>query len=144
MSGPAHAGSCHCGAIGFTYRTPTPTDRWALRACQCSFCRAHDALTTSEPTARIDFHASRPADLQRYRFGLRTADFLLCRRCGVYIGALIETDDGSYGIINVHALSQRLDPAAPAERADYEGEDAGARVHRRRMRWSPATFAPSG
>jgi len=31
----------------------------------------------------------------RYRFGLRITDFLLCSRCGVFIGAQITTPSAS-------------------------------------------------
>ena len=92
-----YQGSCHYGAIGFSYSTRLAPGEWAIRACQCSFCSAHDALSTSEPDATIDFVANDPELLQKYRFGLFTADFLLCRKCGVYIGAVIEVDGDRYG-----------------------------------------------
>lgn len=144
MSGPAYEGRCHCGAIGYTYRTAGSPDSWSIRACRCSFCRAHDALSTSEPAGTIDFWAARPKELQKYRFGLRTADFLLCRNCGVYIGALIDTDKGSFGIINVHALAPVPEQTSPSANADYGGEDTSARIRRRQERWSPATLTLSG
>lgn len=144
MSEPAYEGRCHCGAIGYTYRTMKTPDNWPIRACQCSFCRAHDALSTSEPEATIDFWADRPTELQKYRFGLRTADFLLCRNCGVYIGALIETDTGSFGIINVHALSPLPERTARSVSAVYDSEDTSARISRRQARWSAATLTQSG
>ena len=136
------SGSCHCGAIGFTYRTGNKPSEWSVRACQCSFCRAHDALSTSDPAGQLAFTAVRPESLQKYRFGLKTADFLLCRECGVYIGAAIQTPGGAYGIINLHAL-----PEAPANLAttapiSYEGEDVDGRVSRRADRWTPVTEIP--
>ena len=79
--------------------------QWSIRACQCSFCRAHDALSTSDPGGQIEFMASRPELLRKYQFGLKTADFLLCTNCGIYIGAVIETDTGRFGIVNTHALA---------------------------------------
>lgn len=135
-------GSCHCGAIGFRYRTAQPPEAWSIRACQCSFCRAHAALSTSDPAGGIEFHGFQGGALQRYRFGQRTADFLLCRECGVYIGALMETPDGAYGIVNANAL--RPIPALPAAAApmDYDAESAAQRIVRRTQRWSPATVTP--
>lgn len=137
-----HEGTCHCGAIGFTYRCGVPPEGWSIRACQCRFCRVHDALSASDPAASIAFHASDPAQLQRYRFGLRTADFLLCRHCGAYIGAMIETPRGRFGIINTRALADPVPPLAPAEAAHYDGEDTAERVDRREKRWSPVTDFP--
>ncbi len=130
-------GSCHCGAIGFRYRTAIAPERWSIRACQCKFCRASDALSTSDPAGSLEFTASDPDLLNRYRFGLRTADFLLCRECGVYIGALIETDHGQFGIINTHALVETPEKLAATEPMSYNSEDTAERVSRRETRWTP-------
>ena len=133
-----YAGHCHCGAIGFVYSTGVEPSNWSIRACQCSFCRAHDALSTSDPTGKLRFSASDAGKLGRYRFGLRTADFLLCRECGVYIGAIIETDNGDFGIINTHALSDTPADIADVAPIHYDSEDTGSRVARREDRWTPA------
>jgi len=110
-----------------------------LRACQCSFCRAHDALSTSDPDGELDFTAQNPGGLQRYRFGLGTADFILCRHCGVYIGAAIDSGNGRFGIINTHALTD-----APADMAEptpitYDAENTEGRISRRGERWTPVS-----
>ena len=137
-----YRGTCHCGAIGFEYRTRIDPGDWSIRACQCSFCRAHDALSTSDPDGKLAFTAKDVTSLQRYRFGLGTADFLLCRNCGVYIGAAIDSGHGAYGIVNTHAL----DPAPPglADPApiSYDEENTEGRVSRRGKRWTPVTALP--
>jgi hypothetical protein len=138
-----YAGSCHCGAIGFTYRSGIEPPDWSIRACQCSFCRAHDALSTSDPAGQILFIASKPESLQKYRFGLRTADFLLCRECGVYIGAVIVSAGSAYGIINVHALKETPDDLAEVAAISYDAEDAAGRVSRREERWTPVIDFPT-
>jgi hypothetical protein len=137
-----YPGSCHCGAIGFIYRTDIEPDQWSIRGCQCSFCRAHDALSTSDPAGEISFIASSPELLNRYRFGLKTADFLLCRECGVYIGALIETAGKSFGIVNIHALREGPADLAATAPISYDGEDVGGRVSRREQRWTPVVEHP--
>jgi len=133
-----YSGSCHCGAIGFTYSTQIAPADWSVRACQCSFCLAHNALSTSDPTGELRFSALDPGNLQRYLFGLNTADFLLCRECGVYIGAFIETGNGSWGIINTHALTDKLADISADTPVDYDSEITGNRVSRREERWTPA------
>jgi hypothetical protein len=132
-----YTGSCHCGAIAFDYRTSQSPDRWRVRACQCSFCRAHSALSTSDPSSTIAFRECQAGLLQRYRFGLRTADFLLCRACGVYIGAEIQTMTGRFGIINVNALRPIPQLLAPAVSMEYGSEAIEERISRRETRWSP-------
>ena len=135
-----YSGNCHCGAIGFTYSTQIIPPEWSVRACQCSFCLAHDALSTSDPTGELCFSTSDPEKLQRYQFGLKTADFLLCRECGVYIGAIIETGNGLWGIINTHALTDLPADMTADTPVDYDGEISGIRVSRREERWTPATL----
>ena len=83
-----HPGRCHCGALGFVLTSTTPPAEWQIRACQCAFCRAHAALSLSDPRGSLRFVHADPSRLQRYQFALRTADFLLCRECGVYIAAV--------------------------------------------------------
>lgn len=138
----SYTGSCHCGAIGFSLSTNVAPANWSIRACQCSFCRAHDALSTSDPAGEITFDASNADMLRKYRFGLRTADFLLCRECGVYIGAVIETDNGTFGIVNVHALKELPENLAATTPISYGTEDTGGRVSRREARWTPVTDFP--
>ena len=138
----AYAGHCHCGAIEFSYWIDTPPSEWSIRACQCRFCRQHHALSASDPSARLEFNAKDAAKLQRYRFGLRTADFLLCRDCGVYIGAVIETDAGHFGIINTHALDEQPDDLAEPGAITYDGEATDDRIGRRERVWTPVTTVP--
>ena len=136
-AGAIYEGSCHCGALRFSFQTSLPVSAWRVRACQCAFCRARSALTTSDPAGRLRFAVSEPQALQRYRFGLRTADFLLCRSCGVYIGAQIETAHGAFGIINTRALSPHPEGLPAAAAADYGAESARERIERREKRWTP-------
>ena len=133
----SYTGSCHCGAIGFTYRTEQDPSAWTVRACQCSFCRAHQVSTTSDPLGEIEFATPNSDLLNRYRFGERTADFLICRRCGVYLGAVIETAHGRFGIININTL-QPIPPGLPhATPMQYGSESREERIARRELRWSP-------
>ena len=131
---PSLRGGCHCGAVRVAFETRTAPEALPVRACQCSFCRAHGARTASDPQGRVRFIGP----LRRYRFGLRTADFLLCPQCGVYLGALYADGDGAWATLNVNCLAERaLFPVAP-EPVSYEVEDAAARGARRKARWTPA------
>lgn len=137
-----YTGSCHCGAIGFTYRTDIRPGRWSIRACQCSFCRAHDAMSTSDPDGELEFTATDSDMLQKYRFGLGTADFLLCRNCGIYVGAAIASDNGRFGIINTHALVEEPPELANPLPISYDSENTEGRVSRRGERWTPVHSLP--
>ena len=135
-------GHCHCGAIGFRYTTTLAPGAWSVRACQCRFCRMHDALSTSDPAGSLEFYCDDVEALNRYRFALKTADFLLCRNCGVYIGAVIRSEAGAFGIINTHALDDAPDDMADVGAISYDSEDVGGRVSRRVERWTPVTAVP--
>jgi hypothetical protein len=133
-------GSCHCGALGFRFETARPADAWSIRACQCSFCRRHQARTTSDPNGRASFLVHDDRCLQRYRFGLGTADFLVCRRCGIYLGAVLTSARGRFATLNVNALNpaREFPRAVPAS---YEGENVDERRVRRELRWTPVIGA---
>jgi len=138
--GRRYIGSCHCGAIGFTYRTDRDPSAWTVRACQCRFCRAHQVRTTSDPQGRIELAIKDGGSLNKYRFGERTADFLVCGKCGVYIGAMIETASGRYGIVNLNAL-QPIPPGLPEPLAmEYGAESKGERIARREAVWTPVVI----
>jgi hypothetical protein len=130
-------GSCHCGALGFSFQTALPVAKWTVRACQCRFCCAHGALTTSDPGGRLMFHVSRVGLLEHYQFSLKTADFLLCKRCGVYVGAQIETAHGAFGIINTLTMMPIPEGLPAAALAEYSSESSNERVDRREKRLTP-------
>ena len=138
----AYEGSCHCGAIGWTYRTAIPPQQWQLRSCQCSFCRRHSTRCTTDPAGSAEFSIVDHDALHRYRFGLQTAEFLTCRRCGVYIGAYADGPGGRFATLNVNALKIPLDGIPASAPTDYDSEDTEARIRRREARWTPVTQAP--
>jgi hypothetical protein len=78
--------------------------------------------------------------VEAYRFGSRTADYLVCRQCGVYVAAVCETAAGLRAVVNVNSLGDRAAfvqvPASP----DYEGEATDARLARRAVNWMPAVL----
>jgi hypothetical protein len=130
-------GACHCGAIGFTFDTALAPEALNLRRCGCSFCRKHGARTTSDPAGSVRFIMHRPDLLRRYRFGLRTADFLVCGGCGAYLAAMIEVAGRGYATLNANCfeLDEVLGQEAPLVR--YEEETAEQRIARRVARWTP-------
>jgi len=79
-------------------------------------------------------------DLIRYRFALKTADFLVCRHCGVYIAAVMGEGARICSTINVVGLQMMefLDiEEAPME---YGAESTDERVERRYKKWTPTCF----
>ena len=85
-----HRGGCHCGNLRVTLLLTQEPAVVRLRACGCSFCRAHNTRTASDPDGFVSICAGDWAQVQFYRFGTGTANFVICRNCGVYIGAIGE------------------------------------------------------
>lgn len=128
---------CHCSALTAHYRTRLPTASWPVRACQCAFCTAHGALSTSDPAGSLSFIASDPDCLKRYQFGTRSADFLICRACGVYLGAVMTQGEQRWGILNVRTLRPLPSDLPAPQPMQYDGEVTIARAQRRTARWTP-------
>jgi hypothetical protein len=128
---------CHCGALTARYSTALAPSRWTVRACQCSFCRVHAGLTVSDPAGQLLFAVSDPARLQHYRFASGATEFLLCRECGVYMGARIVAKSAGFGVLNVRALEVVPADLPTAIPMDYSAETPGSKRARRATRWTP-------
>jgi hypothetical protein len=76
-----------------------------------------------------------PPRRPRHRFGERTADFLLCRGCGAYAGALITEGELQRATLNLRLTPLRDVPATPVS---YRSETRHERIARRLARWTPA------
>jgi hypothetical protein len=131
-------GRCHCGAVTLSFTTQRPVAELPLRECQCSFCRKHGARTTADPEGFAEIRARDAAALARYRFGLATADYLVCARCGVYLAAVMEEAGRGYAVVNVNAFEDRAAFGGRATPMVYDHEDEAHRRARRRKLWTPA------
>lgn len=132
-------GQCHCGNIAFELESRLAPPELPVRACQCGFCRAHGALSTSDPDGRVSINFASPARVTRYRFGTRTADFLICAECGTYVAAVTNVGGRDYAVLNINTFDARDAFTAAPQSMDYEGETPDIRRARRAQRWTPAT-----
>ena len=136
-----YPGSCHCGAVKISFTSDKAPEAMRVGRCACSFCRRHGARTSGDPAGSVEFRAE-PGSLSRYRFGLGITDYLLCAKCGTYVGAVMPDEGGQNGdgpgIVNVNSLDIRdtFDPAPPLH--VYDGEDETRRRARRR-KWMKTT-----
>lgn len=133
-------GQCHCGNISFEFDSRLTPAKLPVRACQCGFCRAHGALSTSDPDGRVSISFAVPERVTRYRFGTRTADFLICTACGTYVAAVTEVGASAYAVLNINAFDARDAFTAAPQPMDYEGETPETRRARRAERWTPASY----
>ena len=132
-----YQGRCHCGEIGYSYTTELAPPDWAVRACQCSFCRAHGVRMTSDPSGSVEFHATEPERMSRYRFGHNTCDFLICNKCGVYIAAVMQSGKERFAVINVNALDSCPTDLQEPQPMFYDKQNAEEKSQRRERLWTP-------
>ncbi|HEY5946085.1 MAG TPA: hypothetical protein VIV40_11370 [Kofleriaceae bacterium] len=130
-------GSCHCGALTIQLQTSRAPSELPVRVCGCSFCAKHRPRYTSDPAGRVTIRGAGDA-IGRYRFGLRLADFLICKTCGVFVAAY-EPGPPARAVINLDVLARAAElVATPTQFTAYDTEDAAARIARRAKNWTPA------
>ena len=126
------------------YRSAVPPAETDVRACQCTFCRKHGATAISDANGAAEIRVREAALLERYRFGHGTADFYICRRCGVFVAAVMADGDRTYAVLAVNALDDRDQFDRPPQPMDFGPEDEASRLARRRARWTPTTLHIEG
>ena len=77
-----YRGSCHCGAVRFSFESNEITS--GLR-CTCSICSRRGAVVSPEtiPPERFRIDAEQGA-LGLYQFGAKIARHYFCKNCGIY------------------------------------------------------------
>lgn len=77
-----YQGSCHCGAVRFSYEGEAITG--ALR-CTCSICSRKGAMMTLEaiPMEKIKVECE-PDNLGLYQFDSKIAKHHFCKTCGIF------------------------------------------------------------
>lgn len=132
-----HKGSCHCGAIAVELETKVAAAEMELRTCQCEFCRMHQALAVSDPEGSLTITEVLPNALNLYRFALATSDFLICKQCGAYAGAIMESAGRKVGILNIQLLNDEAKFTSKSVAMDYGAENYEGRIRRRLVKWMP-------
>jgi len=140
----SYSGSCHCGAVSVVLSLSRPASEMRVRACQCGFCRPRGTRTIADPAGSVRISAGSPDQIRRYRFGLKTADYLLCATCGSYIGAVQEDARELISVINVGGLDIAEFSGTVPDPVTYDGESVADRLARRRTYWMPASIVFAG
>ena len=130
-----YRGACHCGAVSAEYETDQPV---RLRQDGCGFCISRGVKSASDPEGRLRLSSTQP--LTRYRFGHKTADFLICPSCGTYVATQMQSERGPIGVVNVVGLQINELKHLPATLTSLEGESVEERLARRVSRWTPMTL----
>ncbi|HEY2402550.1 MAG TPA: GFA family protein [Steroidobacteraceae bacterium] len=104
---PEASGGCYCGNIRLTVSLSRDLSAYSPRACDCDFCRKHGAAYVSDPQGVLRIQITAAGQVNRFRQGSNTAEMLLCRQCGVLVGALYQEEHRLFGTLNANALDCR-------------------------------------
>jgi hypothetical protein len=128
-------GRCHCGNIAFALTwAPEPTEIPA-RACTCTFCVKHGGVWTACPTGSLEVTVQQPAQVSKYSFGTRTAQFHICTSCGVVPLVTSAIDGQLYAVVSVNAF-ESVDPALVRRgTVTFDDETEAKRLARRKRNW---------
>ncbi|HME37961.1 MAG TPA: hypothetical protein VKG63_03275 [Steroidobacteraceae bacterium] len=77
------------------------------RACDCDFCSELGAAYVSDPAGSLWIQIKDAGATARLRQGDRLIDCLVCRRCGVLVGALYQDGEQSFGVVNAWVVGKR-------------------------------------
>ena len=136
----SYPGGCHCRNLAVRLDSDKTPIELGTRGDACSFCAKHAALYTSDPQGELHVTIADDRLVERYRFGTRTADFLVCKACGVFIAACMP--EPALAVVNIHVLDARAAFLTNhVQLADFEGESVEQRLARRRSRWTPVVNA---
>jgi hypothetical protein len=97
-------GRCYCGNIHLTMTLSIEAYGVHPRACDCDFCQRHGAEYVSDPRGSLHIRIKAEREVGRFRQGSDLAELLLCRTCGVLVGALYRDGDQLFGTVNARAL----------------------------------------
>jgi hypothetical protein len=134
-SGVLIYGSCHCRNISFTLNWEPDPSEIPARACTCSFCTKHGGVWTSCPTGSLRVTVRDPAQVSKYTFGTKTAEFHICRTCGIVPVVTSRIEGHLYAVVSVNAFEGVEATLLRRASATFEEEAEEARLARRKRGW---------
>lgn len=127
-------GRCHCGNIAFSLTWEPDPAEIPARACSCSFCIRHGGVWTSNPGGILRVIED-PSLTSRYAFGSRTAEFLVCARCGVVPLVTSRIEGRLYAVVSVNAFDDVDQARIRRMSASFDDEGDASRLERRKRNW---------
>lgn len=85
-----------------------PPENYCPRACDCDYCTCHRAAYVSDAHGSLALRIHDERAVGKYAQGDQLAEFVLCRNCGVLIGAVYRFDGRLFAAVNANiALGSR-------------------------------------
>ena len=132
-------GGCRCGNFKLTLLLSKPPAEFVARKCGCSFCVGRNGTHVSDPEGSVQIAITDESLWNKHRFGTATCDFMICKKCDGYLGAVGETPAGLKAVISIWCL-ETPDVFTKFMPTDFEGEDVENRLARRARNWTPAAL----
>ncbi len=130
----SYHGTCHCENISVAFRTEKAEADLAPRECSCSFCQRHQGRYISDPKGSLEIAIKDKSLMNRYRFGHKTADFIICKNCGTFMAAVCEIDGRDHAVLNIRTMPDH-NFTGDAGHNDYDAENKESRLERRAKNW---------
>lgn len=131
------SGSCHCGNIAFAFTLDPPSAGIPARACSCRFCTKHGCVWTASATGMLRVVVKDARNVNRYTFGTRTAQFHVCRGCGIVPVATSTIQGRDYAVVNTNTFESVPENLLSRATVSFDGEGEGERLARRAKHWIP-------
>ena len=132
-------GSCACGNMKLRLSLTKPASDYTARKCGCSFCAPRNGAHVSDPDGSVEITVADESLWNKHRFGTSTCDFMICKGCDGYLGAIGETPAGLRAVISIWCL-ETPDLFTKFAASDFEGETVESRLARRGRNWTPAVL----
>jgi len=137
---PVFHSSCHCGNLQAEMETRLRAEELTVRSCQCSFCTRHRSRNVADKDGRVRIRVADPELLSRYQWNLRSAEFLVCKRCGNYLGCAMRAGDGWVASLNTNLFAEAGQFTQRALEVNYDAETLEQRRRRREENWTLAIW----
>ena len=102
------SGECHCGNIKLGITLSMPPSSFQMRACDCDFCRKHGASFISDVHGSLLITTKDASQLGKYQQGSSAADFLFCKKCGVFVAVTFESGGHLYSAVNCKTVNENV------------------------------------
>lgn len=70
-----------------------------------------------------------------YRFGTGTADFFVCKRCGIVPLVVSQIENSLFAVVNVNTFDALDAFTLSNVPTDFDGEETADRLSRRKQNW---------
>ena len=100
-----HKGRCSCGMVCFEFQSAKDLPDQSPRQCDCDYCASHGhPVLLSDPEGQLIVTSSQV--VTRETQGSGQAEMLFCPGCGNTLGATLQNDSQTIGVVNGALLDE--------------------------------------